>query len=65
MMLQPQIDNFILTFLLILSLVFVSKFVAQFVIKLILNDDTPINLTKTEIVFMYLAISYILTYIII
>jgi len=49
-------------FLLILSIVFSSKFIIKFVMKFFEESPEPIEMSKTNEVFIYLAISYIITY---
>lgn len=64
-MTQISINMALFKFLLVLSVVYVVRFVAQFVIELIQDNPQPLELTKTETMFMYMAISYIITYILI
>jgi hypothetical protein len=53
-------------YLFVLSMVFTIRYVAEFVFKLAQTGDSePIVLTKLERSFLYLALSYIITYIII
>jgi hypothetical protein len=51
-------------FLLVLSLVFTLKFVFEFILTLKEDDPEPMNISKTNQVFLYFAVSYILTSII-
>jgi len=52
-------------FLLVLSIIFTSKFVLEFIIKFFQDEPDPINITKYDTIFIYLAISYIVTFLII
>ena len=55
--------NFILQFLFILSIVYLVKYILEFIFKLISTEAEPIRISKLEGVFYYLAVSYIITYI--
>ncbi len=52
-------------FLFILSLVFTLRFVIEFIVKLFQEEPQPMEVNSVKEVFIYLAISYIITYIII
>jgi hypothetical protein len=52
-------------FLFILSLIFTMRFILEFIMKFFQDEPEPINITKYDIVFIYLTISYIITFIII
>jgi len=52
-------------FLFILSLVFTLRFVFEFIIKLFQEEPQPMEVNSVKEVFIYLALSYIITYIII
>jgi hypothetical protein len=56
--------NQIQIFLLVLSVIFLLKFAIEFLIKLRDDDPKPIEITKVNQVFIYLAISYVITFII-
>jgi hypothetical protein len=49
-------------FLLILSIVFLLNFIIKFILKFFEETPQPIEVTKTNEVFLYLGISYIITY---
>jgi hypothetical protein len=52
-------------FLFVLSIIYTLRFVVELVIRLFQTDPDPINLTKLEQFSHYVALSYIITYIII
>ena len=53
-------------FLFILSIIFMIRYIAEFVFKLVQDGESePIVLSKLEGTFLYLSISYIITYILI
>jgi hypothetical protein len=54
----------ILVFLLVLSLVYILRFVSEFIIKLFSDEPSIMRLSKVDKVFLYLTISYIITFII-
>ena len=64
-MTQISINIVLFKFLLVLSIIYVVRFIAEFVIKLLQENPTPLEISKTETVFIYMAISYIITYILI
>ena len=53
------------TFLLVLSLVYLLRFAIEFLLKLRDENPKPIEITKVNQVFIYLAISYVITFIIV
>jgi len=55
--------NKIEIFLCVLSAVFIGKYILEIIIKLILSDSKPMVINKYEKVSLYLAVSYIITYI--
>jgi len=59
-----MINLFLYKFLLVLSLVYVFRYIAELAVKLFLPESEPIKATKTEITFLYVAIAYIITYLI-
>lgn len=64
-MTQISINMALFTFLLVLSIINVLRFVLEFAFKLIQENPEPLEVTKTETVFLYLSLSYIITYFII
>jgi hypothetical protein len=52
------------TFLLVLSLVYLLRFAIEFLLKLRDENPKPIEIAKVNQVFIYLAISYVITFII-
>ena len=64
-MTQISINIALFKFLLVLSTIYVVRFVVEFGIKLLQDNPEPLEISKTETVFMYMAISYIITYILI
>lgn len=52
-------------FLFVLSIVYLSKFVIELVIKLTQDNTEPITTTKVEQSLQLIALSYIITYILI
>jgi hypothetical protein len=61
-MTQISINMALFTFLLVLSIINVLRFVLEFAFKLIQENPEPLEVTKTETVFLYLSLSYIITY---
>ncbi len=59
-----MIDNIEL-FVMVLSVVFILRFLGEFVVKLLQTSPKSLEINKYERVFLYIAISYIITYIII
>lgn len=51
-------------YLMVLSLVFILKFIFEFIIKFFQNEPAPIQINKYEVIFIYLTISYIITFLI-
>jgi hypothetical protein len=52
-------------FLFILSIIFVLRYLIELIFKfLIIEEPNPIVVTNTEEVFLYLSISYIITFLI-
>jgi len=51
-------------FLLVLSLVYLLRFAIEFLLKLRDENPKPIEIAKVNQVFIYLAISYVITFII-
>lgn len=62
-MMEIIISSFIYKFLFVLSILFVFKYILELAIRLFQTEVEPIKITKTEGVFYYLAISYIITFI--
>ena len=58
---MPQIK----LFLFVLSIVYLSKFVIELVVKLTQDNTEPITTTKVEQSLQLIALSYIITYILI
>jgi hypothetical protein len=52
-------------FLLILSVVFTLRFIVEFIVKLYQEEPVPMKINKTNEIFLYLSLSYIITSIII
>ncbi len=53
-------------FLFVLSILYTFRYTTEFVFKLVRDDEsTPILLSKLEGTFLYLALAYIITYILI
>lgn len=52
-------------FLFVLSIVYLSKFVIELVVKLTQDNTEPITTTKVEQSLQLIALSYIITYILI
>ena len=52
-------------FLLVLSIVYLVRFIVEFVIRLTQENPDPMKMSKIEQVSQLLAISYIITYILI
>lgn len=51
-------------FLFILSLIFTLRFVFEFVIKFFQDEPAPIEINKYEVVFIYISLAYIITFLI-
>lgn len=51
-------------YLLVLSSVYLFKFVIEFILKLKDENPKPIEISKINQIFIYLAISYVITFII-
>jgi hypothetical protein len=49
-------------FLFVLSVVFTLRYVFEFVFKLFVAESTPMKLSKIEGVFLYFAVSFIITF---
>ena len=59
------ISTFIFKFLFILSIIFITlRFGIELVAKFTDENPEPMNITKTERVFIYLAFAYIITFLI-
>jgi hypothetical protein len=54
----------IVVFFAILSLVYTLRFVVEFIIKFFSEEPTLMKLSKVDTVFLYFAISYLITFII-
>jgi hypothetical protein len=54
----------ILVFLMVLSVVYLLRFVSEFVIKLFSDEPSIMQLSQVDKTFLYLSISYIITFII-
>jgi len=50
-------------FLFVISILFSLRLIAEFTIKLFQDNPEPLVLSKTEQVLIYLAVSYIITFI--
>lgn len=61
-MTQISINIMLFKFLLVLSIIHVLRFSVQFAVKLFQENPQPIEINKTEAVFLYLAFAYIITY---
>lgn len=61
-MMEMMISSFIYKFLFVLSIIYVLKYIIELTIRLFQTEVEPIKITKTEGVFYYLAISYIITF---
>jgi hypothetical protein len=57
--------NEIKLFIFVLSVVFVLRFIFQFVYELTRENPEQLKLKETEKIFLYFAVSYIITYILI
>ena len=55
-------ENKIEIFLFVLSFVFILRFLFEFLLQLREENPKTILITKTERVFIYLSISYIITF---
>ena len=60
-----MINLFIYKFLFVLSTLYIVKYLLEVVIRLFQDDVDPIKITKVEGIFYYLAIAYIITFILI
>lgn len=49
-------------FFFVLSFVYTLKFVFEFVVKLFQTEPVPMKVSKVNETFLYLSISYIITY---
>ena len=49
-------------FLFVISILFSMRLITEFTIKLFQDNPEPLVLTKTEQVLVYLAVSYIITF---
>lgn len=49
-------------FLFVLSLIYSLRYILEFGFKLTQEESEPMKLTKVEGVFLYFAVSYIITY---
>jgi hypothetical protein len=49
-------------FVLVLSILYSITFTADFVLKLVQENPEPMKISKLDGTFLYLAISYIITY---
>ena len=52
-------------FLFVLSIVFTLRFIIEFILKLVQENPTPMSLSKVNESLLYVAVSYIITYILI
>lgn len=52
-------------FLFVLSLVFTLRFVSEFVLKLFQEEPQPMKINSVKETFIYIALAYIITFIII
>lgn len=64
-MTQISINMVLFKFLLILSIIYMVRYLGEFIVKLLQDNPEPLEISKTETVFLYVAISYIITYILI
>jgi len=55
----------ILIYLSVLSTLYVLRFFVEFLMKLFSEEPSIMKLTKIEYVFLYLSVSYLITFIII
>ena len=60
-----MINLFIYKFFFVLSTLYIVKYLLEVVIRLFQDDVDPIKITKVEGIFYYLAIAYIITFILI
>ena len=49
-------------FLLVLSIIYLLRYVISFLVKLSEEEPTPIKISDISKIFIYLSISYIITY---
>ena len=63
-MIPLQINMFIYKFLFVLSFVYTLRYLFELIIKLILPNSEQMKVTKVEGLFIYLAIAYIITFLI-
>jgi hypothetical protein len=52
-------------YLFVLSIIYLLRFCVEFLIKFFSEEPSTLKLTNTESVFLYLSISYLITFIII
>ena len=57
--------NTIMIFLMVLSTIYMMRFCIEFFIKFFADEPSIIKLTKVETVFVYIAVSYIITFLIV
>jgi hypothetical protein len=50
-------------FLFVLSIIYTLKFLAELVVRLFQDEPEPITLSKLEQFYQYIALSYIITFI--
>jgi hypothetical protein len=60
-----MIDLFIYKFLFVLSSIYIVKYLLELIVRLFQDDVEPIKVSKVEGIFYYLAIAYIITFILI
>jgi hypothetical protein len=56
--------NNVFLFFMVLSTIFFSKFIIEFLINLFSEEPSMIKISKTDQIFLYLSISYIITFLI-
>ena len=56
--------NIIMIFLMVLSTIYTLRYVVEFLIKFFSDEPSVIKLNKVETVFVYIAVSYIITFLI-
>jgi len=56
--------NTIMIFLMVLSTIYVMRFCIEFFIKFFSDEPSVLKLTKVETIFVYIAVSYIITFLI-
>ena len=59
-----MINEFIFKFLFVLSCVYILKIIIEFIVRLFLTDAEPIKISKWEALAHYMALSYIITYLV-